>query len=68
MFLLLEELGPEVRQSEDLFEEDVVLGASLWPLVKLVHQLHMACEVVDGLHLQIHYCMAHTRKTAVDQA
>jgi hypothetical protein len=28
----------------------------------------MACEVVDGLHLQIHYCMAHTRKTAVDQA
>jgi hypothetical protein len=49
--LLLEELGPEVRQSEDLLEEDVVLRAGLGPLIELIHQLDMAGEVVNGLHL-----------------
>ena len=51
MKLLLEELGPELRQPEDLLEEDVVLGAGLGPLVELVHKLHVALEVVNWLHL-----------------
>lgn len=51
MTLLLEELGPEVRQSEDLLEENVVLGAGLRPFVKLREKVHMVSEVIDGLHL-----------------
>ncbi len=41
----------KVKQSEDLLEEDVVLRAGLGPLIELIHQLDMAGEVVNGLHL-----------------
>ncbi len=45
--LLLAELGPEIWETEDLFEEDVVFSACAGPLVELVHDLHVAGEVTD---------------------
>ena len=53
LLLLFKELGPELRQSEDLLEINVVLRASTWPLVELVHELDVVCEVVDWLHLEL---------------
>jgi hypothetical protein len=49
--ILLEELWPEVWQSENLLKENIVLRASLGPLVELVHYIDVTLEVINGFHL-----------------
>ena len=51
-YLLFGKFGPEVGKPEDLFEEDVVLGAVARPLIELVEHVHVMCEVTYGLHCE----------------
>ena len=48
-YILFTELRPEVWQSEDLLEEDVVFGARAGPLVELVHDVHVGSKVANRL-------------------
>ena len=48
-YLLFGKFGPEVGKPEDLFEEDVVLGAVARPLIKLVQYVHIMGKVTHRL-------------------
>lgn len=43
---LLGKILPEIRESEDLFEENVVFLSSLWPLIEIVHDLGTTLNVL----------------------
>ena len=58
---------------DSLLEEDIVLRAGLRPFVELVHELNVACEMINWLHLEkchsvMDTSLSLTKRTAVDHA
>ena len=49
---LLGEIFPEVRKTENLLEENIILHSSLWPLVELVHDVSARSHMLDRSQLK----------------
>ena len=72
---LLGHVLPEIRQSEDLLEENIVFLSGLWPLVEIVHNLGTALNMLRWSKLksikhkyEIYAKQILTRKRLVDMA
>lgn len=44
------EFGPETREAEHFFEENVIFTARSWPLVELTQDGHVRLQVANGLN------------------